>query len=272
MSQLHLRIFDGTRQPFPLPAQFLITITDGYHKTQIRDTFVQNDILFDLPFFDNFGDQYTVLVWAKSYKEPLFEKYARLALKAASELADFQSPKFAPVHAAAPPPENRAPIKKRFTLSIFDHQGRPAPRHIHVKSSRTFDANPNCSSGPNGDEKLQLAAARNIVAERYPDLPPLWQGERFQHERIRLGYISSDFCQHPVPLLITRLIELHDRSRFEVLGFSTGLNDQSPIRARIGGAGRCDRRRGRRDDFRPSRSGIMRVAVLAIPGDQIGRC
>src|ERR1700733_6826006 len=69
MSQLHLRIFDGTRQPFPLPAQFLITITDGYHKTQIRDTFVQNDILFDLPFFDNFGDQYTVLVWAKSYKK-----------------------------------------------------------------------------------------------------------------------------------------------------------------------------------------------------------
>ena len=69
MSQLHLRIFDGTRQPFPLPAQFLITITDGYHKTQIRDTFVQNDILFDLPFFDNFGDQYTVLVWSKSYKQ-----------------------------------------------------------------------------------------------------------------------------------------------------------------------------------------------------------
>ena len=34
MSQLHLRIFDGTRQPFPLPAQFLITITDGYKKMQ----------------------------------------------------------------------------------------------------------------------------------------------------------------------------------------------------------------------------------------------
>ncbi|HEY1877493.1 MAG TPA: hypothetical protein VGG66_08480, partial [Rhizomicrobium sp.] len=53
------------------------------------------------------------------------------------------------------------------------------------------------------------------------------------HDRIRLGYISSDFCQHPVPLLIARLIEAHDRSRFEVLGFSTGLNDNSPIRARI---------------------------------------
>ena len=69
MSQLHLRIFDGTRQPFPLPAQFLVTIMDGYKKTQIRDTYAQNDILFDLPFFDNYGDQYTVIVWAKGYKQ-----------------------------------------------------------------------------------------------------------------------------------------------------------------------------------------------------------
>jgi hypothetical protein len=105
--------------------------------------------------------------WAKSYKEPLFEKYARLALKAASELADFQSPKFAPVHAAAPPPENLVPIKKRFTLSIFDHQGRPAPRHIHVKSSRTFDANPNCSSGPNGDEKLHVPTQSKFAPRKH---------------------------------------------------------------------------------------------------------
>lgn len=69
MSQLRLRIFDGTRQLFTLPAQFLVTATDGYHKTQVRDTFSQNEILFDLPFFDNFGDLYTVLVWSKGYKQ-----------------------------------------------------------------------------------------------------------------------------------------------------------------------------------------------------------
>ena len=50
----------------------------------------------------------------------------------------------------------------------------------------------------NGDEMLQLQAARNIVTERYPDLPPLWQGEAFHHDRIRLGYISSDLGEHPV--------------------------------------------------------------------------
>jgi predicted O-linked N-acetylglucosamine transferase (SPINDLY family) len=84
------------------------------------------------------------------------------------------------------------------------------------------------------DKALQRKCAGNAIAElRLAPVPPLWRGERYAHDRIRLGYLSSDFCQHPVPLLIARLIEAHDRSRFDVLGFSTGLNDNSPIRARI---------------------------------------
>jgi hypothetical protein len=71
--------------------------------------------------------------WGASADEPLFDKYAKLALKAASELADFQSLRFAPVHAPAPPPENRGPTRRKFTISIFDGQGRPAPRAIDVK-------------------------------------------------------------------------------------------------------------------------------------------
>ena len=69
MSKLRLRIFDGTRQPFSAPAQFLITITDGNQKQQVREYYTQNDITFDLPFFDNFGDQYTALVWVDGYKQ-----------------------------------------------------------------------------------------------------------------------------------------------------------------------------------------------------------
>jgi hypothetical protein len=73
-------------------------------------------------------------VWAAGDDEPMFEKYSKLALKAATELADFQSPKFAPVHAPAPPPpSNKGPLKKKFTFAIFDGQGRPAPKHITVK-------------------------------------------------------------------------------------------------------------------------------------------
>jgi protein O-GlcNAc transferase len=85
----------------------------------------------------------------------------------------------------------------------------------------------------NGDERLQLQAARNLVAERYPDLPPLWTGERFRHDRIRLGYISSDLHEHPVGAQIAQLIECHDRKRFEVIAFSTGSDDGSFLRQRL---------------------------------------
>jgi hypothetical protein len=71
-SALRLRIFDGTRQLFSAPAQFLITITDGNQTQHVRQYYPQNDITFNLPFFDNFGDDYTVVVWAEGYKQAGF--------------------------------------------------------------------------------------------------------------------------------------------------------------------------------------------------------
>jgi protein O-GlcNAc transferase len=91
--------------------------------------------------------------------------------------------------------------------------------------------------GFSGDPALQLQCARNAIAELgLPAVPPLWRGERYGHQRLRVGYLSSDYCQHPVPLLIAGLIEGHDRANFEVLGFSTGADDGSAIRSRIAGA------------------------------------
>ena len=86
-----------------------------------------------------------------------------------------------------------------------------------------------------GDEALQRRAAERAIAERFtapsPPAPPHWT-----HDRLRLGYISSDFASHPVTLQLMRLIETHDRARFEVLGFSTGPDDGSDERARIAAA------------------------------------
>ena len=88
--------------------------------------------------------------------------------------------------------------------------------------------------GFSGDPALQLRCARNAIAEMgLPSVPPLWRGERYNHDRLRIGYLSADYCQHPVALLIAQLIERHDRSRFEVLGFSTGPDDASAIRNRM---------------------------------------
>jgi predicted O-linked N-acetylglucosamine transferase (SPINDLY family) len=88
--------------------------------------------------------------------------------------------------------------------------------------------------GFSGDPALQLRCAQNAIAEMgLPAVPPLWRGERYGHQHLRVGYLSADYCQHPVALLIAKLIETHDRTRFEVLGFSTGPDDSSAIRGRM---------------------------------------
>jgi len=51
--------------------------------------------------------------------------------------------------------------------------------------------------------------------------------------KLRIGYISGDFCEHPVANLTAELFELHDRTRFEVVAYSNGPDDGSAIRARI---------------------------------------
>ncbi len=52
-------------------------------------------------------------------------------------------------------------------------------------------------------------------------------------KKIRIGYLSADFRLHPLAFLISELIELHDRSQFEVIAFSYGVNDKSSARIRL---------------------------------------
>ena len=52
-------------------------------------------------------------------------------------------------------------------------------------------------------------------------------------KRIRLGYFSADFKEHPVAHLIARVLESHDRDQFEVFGYSLHGNKQSELRQRI---------------------------------------
>lgn len=61
----------------------------------------------------------------------------------------------------------------------------------------------------------------------------------YRHEKIRIGYLSSDFRDHPVAAQVVGLLERHDRARFEVVGLSTGREDGGAVHRRIAKA--CDR-------------------------------
>lgn len=51
--------------------------------------------------------------------------------------------------------------------------------------------------------------------------------------RLRIGYFSADFHDHPTAQLIAGTIEHHDRTRFEVTAFSLGAAVEDAMRARV---------------------------------------
>lgn len=84
------------------------------------------------------------------------------------------------------------------------------------------------------DPAAQLACARRWVADRCPPSPtPLWRGEVYRHEKIRIAYVSADFHAHATAFLMAGVFEQHDRSRFEISLISFSPNDRSDMRARL---------------------------------------
>ena len=81
----------------------------------------------------------------------------------------------------------------------------------------------------------QMRCARRWVSRFGGAHQRLWSGERYRHDRLRVAYISADFRQHPVAILLAGLFEHQDRARFETFGVSFGPDDGSEIRRRIAG-------------------------------------
>jgi len=80
----------------------------------------------------------------------------------------------------------------------------------------------------------QQRCARTYFRGRFPvSTDPLWRGERYLHDRIRIGYFSADFHDHATAHLMAELFERHDRSRFEVIAFSFGPAATDAWRARL---------------------------------------
>lgn len=55
-------------------------------------------------------------------------------------------------------------------------------------------------------------------------------------DKIRLGYLSGEFCDHPTSYNIVGVFENHDKQRFELIAFDNGRDDGGVTRARINAA------------------------------------
>ena len=71
---------------------------------------------------------------------------------------------------------------------------------------------------------LAVARDRERLAFRF---------ERAARERLRIGYLSADLHEHATAHWTAELFELHERSRFEIVAYSYGPDDASPMRARL---------------------------------------
>lgn len=60
--------------------------------------------------------------------------------------------------------------------------------------------------------------------------------QKTRRKKIKLGYYSADFYEHPVSYLMAGLFELHDKERFELIGFSFGPGLKDGMRSRVSAA------------------------------------
>ena len=54
-----------------------------------------------------------------------------------------------------------------------------------------------------------------------------------KNKKIRLGYYSADFRKHAMSYLLTKMFELHDKSKFEIFAFSFGPETNDYMQKRI---------------------------------------
>jgi len=66
---------------------------------------------------------------------------------------------------------------------------------------------------------------RQVSVLNHPRLTP--------SPKIRIAYLSGEFRDQATSVLITELIELHDKNRFEIIAFDNGWDDGSVIRGRL---------------------------------------
>ena len=52
-------------------------------------------------------------------------------------------------------------------------------------------------------------------------------------DKLRIGYFSADYGEHPVAYLIVKILEQHNRDKFEVFGYSLRGNQQVELRQRL---------------------------------------
>ena len=84
------------------------------------------------------------------------------------------------------------------------------------------------------DPQIQFNATKNYANFNFPrNANSLPIKPYINHKKIRIGYFSADFHNHPTMHLMAELFELHDKEKFEIIAFSFGPNQKDQWRERV---------------------------------------
>jgi len=119
-------------------------------------------------------------------------------------------------------------------------------------------------AAPEGTGRQQLASARAFADVQYRGLvssPALCDARRHSiRTKLRIGYLSADYYDHPTSHLLVEVLENHDRRSVETFGYSHGPDDGSLI---------CRRVRAAFDVLRDIRHVSNEEAAYQIATDQV---
>jgi predicted O-linked N-acetylglucosamine transferase (SPINDLY family) len=146
---------------------------------------------------------------------------------------------------------DRAEAKLLASLQTDPHQPHVIQHWVHLRqkqckwpvyadvpgvsqSAMLTGTSPLAMLSASEDPGRQLAAAVRFVNDKVNlRVPRLAPEKGYHHDKLRIGFLSSDFCLHAVSLLTVQLLELLDREKFEVFGYCWSREDGTALRKRV---------------------------------------
>ena len=84
------------------------------------------------------------------------------------------------------------------------------------------------------DENLEKMNTEKFFNEEYGSIQKLnFKFKNKERKKIKIGYYSADYHDHPVLHSIRDILKQHDKSKFEIYAFSHGERDNNPFREEI---------------------------------------
>ena len=85
------------------------------------------------------------------------------------------------------------------------------------------------------NEPRLLSKAANLFSSyKFPQkIIKIRNSKKKRNKKIKIAYLCGEFRDQATSILMIHMWELHDKSKFEIIGLDNGWNDKSPIRKRI---------------------------------------